>query len=110
MSSLPPIPMTFTPVVASREFDLVQTGVRQKLVIEIGMPIQDVETINGYDWRCPVRIRHGDTLRERRACGVDSFQALQLAMRLMQDEVEQIAQAEGWHIELFRSPYVAGAF
>ncbi|MBD6620825.1 hypothetical protein FNW02_35010 [Komarekiella sp. 'clone 1'] len=101
MSKLAPIPTDFTSIVASREFEIIQSGVLNKLIVQVGMPIQDVETVDGYDWRCPVRIIDGDTIRERRACGVDSFQALHLAMQLIQDEVNQIAAEEGSHVNLF---------
>ncbi|HEY0734109.1 MAG TPA: hypothetical protein VGD69_04320 [Herpetosiphonaceae bacterium] len=104
-----PIPTDFTSVAAQREFTVIRAGVAGKLSVEIGIPIQDVETVSGYDWRCPVRIVDGDTIRERRACGVDSFQALRLAMQMAQDEVEQLAAEDGCHVDLFGAPYVAGA-
>lgn len=110
MRDLAPIPTNFTSLAARREFTILRSGVASRLVVEIGVPIQDVETITGYDWRCPVHILDGDTLRERRACGVDSFQALRLAMQLAQDEVDHMLAEDDCHVELFGAPYVAGAF
>jgi hypothetical protein len=110
MNTLAPIPIDFTSVVASREFVIVRSGVASTLVVELGMPVHDVETVDGYDWRCPIRIIDGATTRERVVCGVDSFQALQLGMRSIQNELEQIATAEGCHLELFGTRYAKGAF
>jgi hypothetical protein len=110
MNGLAPIPIDFTSVIALREFVIVRSGVVGKLAVEIGMPIQDVPTIDGYDWRCPVRIIDGVTTRERAVCGADSFQALQLGMRFVQNELEQIATAQGCQIELFGVPYAEGTF
>lgn len=110
MNDLAPIPTSFTSVAARREFTIIRSGVASQLVVEIGVPIQDVETVSGYDWRCPVRIVDGDTLHERRACGVDSFQALRLAIQLVQDHVDHIAAEEDCQIDLFGTLYVAGAF
>lgn len=109
MHDLGPIPTDFTSLAARREFTVVRSGIAGKLIVEIGIPIQDVETVSGYDWRCPVRIIDGDTIRERRACGVDSFQALRLAMQLVQAEVAQLAAEDGCQVELFGAPYVPGA-
>ena len=88
-----PIPATFTSMIATREFDLVQEEVHSKLTVEIGLPIQDVETVAGMDWRCPVRFVSGTSVRIRSACFFDSVQALQLAFRLIENDFFEPKQA-----------------
>ena len=67
-------------MIAVREFDLVEEKMHSKLRVEIGLPIQDVETVAGMDWRCPVRFVSGTSVRIRSACGIDAVQALQLGL------------------------------
>jgi hypothetical protein len=105
MTTLAPIPTEFTSIVATRQFHVICAGSTTTLVFEVGLPIQDVETAGGFDWRCPVRIIDGSSVRDRRACGADSYQALQLGLRLVQDEVQAIAQAKNCQVLLFDSPY-----
>lgn len=99
------IPNGFTSVIATREFDFIQNGISSKLVVEIGTPIQDVETVAGLDWRCPVRFTKDTSVQERRACGVDSVQALQLALQLVHDEVRRMTEDKNCQILLFDEPY-----
>ncbi|WP_417903577.1 DUF6968 family protein [Caldimonas brevitalea] len=94
MTQLAPIPSDFTSAVATREFELVRDAVASKLLVEIGTPVQDVESLGGTDWRCPVRFSGGETTRVQSACGVDSFQALHLAFRLVQVELDRLTKDE----------------
>jgi hypothetical protein len=105
MNELAPIPTSFTSVIATRVFDVIQDGEACKLIVEIGMPIQDVETVAGLDWRCPVRFVKGTSVQERRACGVDAVQALGLAVQLVHDEVEGMSEDKCCQILLFGEPY-----
>lgn len=105
MNQLAPIPTQFTRVIATRAFDVIQDGITSRLVVEIGMPIQDVETVTGLDWRCPVRCTQGSSVQELRACGVDSLQALQLALRLVHNELERMREDKRCQILLFNEPY-----
>jgi hypothetical protein len=102
-----PIPSTFTSMIAAREFDLVQGEVHSKLTVEIGLPIQDVETINGLDWRCPVRFVNGTSVRIQRACGVDSVQALQLAFRLVENDLMKLSKLQNTHVQFRGEPFCA---
>ncbi|KAB8146051.1 hypothetical protein F8S13_02945 [Chloroflexia bacterium SDU3-3] len=99
-----PIPTAFTAAVATRTYEIARAGTPSTLVVEIGQPIQDVPTVSGYDWRCPVRISEGGVTRDLRACGVDSFQALQLGLQVAQQEVEQVAAEPGAAVALFGEP------
>ncbi|MEQ8821931.1 MAG: hypothetical protein RLY93_16985 [Sumerlaeia bacterium] len=78
-----PIPKTFTSPLAAREFELVSNQDSRCLTIEIGVPIRDVETAMGDDWRCPIRITCGGKVELTCACGVDAMQAIELAIRLV---------------------------
>ncbi len=66
---------TFTSTIATREFDLIQSDITSKLKVEIGLPIQDVETLMGMDQRCPVRFVRGASETIQRACGIDAISA-----------------------------------
>ena len=101
MKALPPIPEGFTSVVASREFVVVRGAVSTRMLVEIGAPVQDVETVDGFDWRCPVRYSEDSRVRERQVCGVDAYQALELALKLVGIEVSALAKAEGTVVLLF---------
>lgn len=89
---LAPISNEFTSAIANRSFDIIEAGVSSKLVIEIGMPVQDVETVDGMDWRCPVRLVSGTSIQADRACGVDAVQALELALTLVSNKVQQLLE------------------
>lgn len=99
------IPDGFTSVIATRSLDLIEAGVSSKLVVEIGMPVQDVETIEGMDWRCPVRFVNGTLIQEQSACGVDAVQALKLALQLVRYEVERLSEDKSRQILLFGTTY-----
>ena len=101
MKELPPIPTAFTSAVASREFVVLIDEVSTSVLFEVGIPTQDVATVEGFDWRCPIRIMEGDLLRERQAFGVDSFQALQLGLRIVEDEATLMSSAEDSTVLLF---------
>jgi hypothetical protein len=106
MKDLPDIQTTFTEVVATREYDLSRNGICKKLVVEIGEPINDVETVCGYDWRCPLRLTFENTIIIKNACGSDSYQALYLCLsQLVQLEVERFANSINSIIELFGEEY-----
>tara|TARA_R110002167_G_scaffold352236_1_gene565103 strand:+ start:280 stop:615 length:336 start_codon:yes stop_codon:yes gene_type:complete len=106
VKDLSEIPTAFTSVIATREFNLTRNGVCKKLVVEIGKPINDVETICGFDWRCPLRLCFESTVINENACGADSFQALSLCLsQLVQLEVERFSKSINSTIELFGEGY-----
>ena len=105
MQSLPPIPTTFTRTVAARAMTVNRHGRTDELHLEVGQPVQDVETVSGTDWRCPVRLRQGDTTTVHNACGVDSFQALQLALESVRLKLEVLAAEEGVSLQFLDCPY-----
>ena len=99
MTHLAPISNDFTSAIATREFDLVQEGVNSKLRVEIGLPIQDVETLSGMDWRCPIRFVSGTSVRIQRACGIDSVQTLQLAFKLIEYDLEKLSKLQNTQVQ-----------
>ena len=105
MQSLPPIPTTFTRTVAARAMTVTRHGRTDELHLEVGQPVQDVETVSGTDWRCPVRLRQGDTTTVHNACGIDSFQALQLALETVRIQLEELAGEEGVSLQFLDCPY-----
>ncbi|WP_462163682.1 DUF6968 family protein [Pseudoalteromonas xiamenensis] len=102
MKSLPPINLSFSEKIAERQY-LVKTRTQKwKLVVYVGLPIQDVETVVGLDWRCPIQVIFQNEKIHDYACGVDSFQALELAMSYCVTKwVSEIAQRFNAQIELF---------
>ena len=77
-----PIPKTFTRTVASREFSWPINGGKINILLQVGEPINDVETVTGNDWRSPVRVLVDEKqVFLQNACGLDSYQALSLALK-----------------------------
>ncbi len=94
--TLNPIPQTFTTMLAAREFKLIrETDAPEALLVEIGTPVQDVETVSGLDWRCPVRFTLDGVGFIKSACGVDAFQALRESFALIRWQGETLAEDKG---------------
>ena len=107
MREFPPISVKFSTLIASREFELSHSAGIEKVTVEIGVPVKDVETIDGYDWRCPLRIIIGTKIINDRACGCDSFQALGIVMdQLIKIRVESIAEEKNTKILLYGEDYI----
>lgn len=105
MTALPPIPSTFSRAIATRVLTVVRDGRAAELRIEIGQPLQDVPTVTGQDWRCPLRLQEdGGEIRLRSACGIDAYQALRLAFDLVAQELAEIA-ATGASLRFLDCPY-----
>jgi len=87
-----PMLQSFTKAVARRSYTIKGDGPPRSIEVAIGQPIQDVETADGLDWRCPVRVTDGDAESIRSSCGIDSVQALELAIAHLAD-AQAIASA-----------------
>lgn len=107
MKTFPPISDEFSTLIASREFILSYGTKKDKIIVEVGIPVHDVETIDSYDWRCPVRITTvGGNIIHDHACGCDSFQALDIAInQLIKLKLEGIAQEKYATILLYGEEY-----
>jgi hypothetical protein len=79
-----PLSLKFTRTIAERSLILVEGKRRRRVSIQVGEPIQDVETVRGVDWRCPVRITGLSSGRVPPGIGVDSFQALVHALAFVE--------------------------
>ncbi|MFC0116520.1 DUF6968 family protein [Pseudoalteromonas xiamenensis] len=100
--SLPPINLSFSEKIAERQYILKTRTQNWKLTVCVGLPVQDVETVLGLDWRCPIQVIFQNERIYDYACGVDSFQALELAMNYCVTKwVNEIAQRFNAHVELF---------
>jgi hypothetical protein len=93
--ALPPTPSGFTRTVAERHFVCRDAEGEHPLRVEFGEPKQDVEVVNGTDWRCSMRITLGTQSTVRSIVGIDSLQSLQLAINLARAELEAIATRPG---------------
>lgn len=105
MEALPPIPNEFTHVIASREFELVGPVGSARLTVEIGAPVQDVPSVGGTDWRCPILYLRDAHVEVVSMCGIDSFQALQVAIAVVGQRLEAISNESGQSIRFLDSPY-----
>lgn len=91
----PPISQAYSRTVAERAFVLRAPDAEMPVRVEFGEPQQDVEVVNGFDWRCPVRITIGSEATVRSIVGVDSLQALQLAVDFARSELVLLLEQPG---------------
>ena len=89
MVKLRTLPRSFTRVIAERALTLADGNMRRRVTIQIGEPVQDVATVRGSDWRCPVRITGLATGRIPPGIGIDSMQAVVHALFLVQVILEE---------------------
>ncbi|MFD7597433.1 DUF6968 family protein [Kitasatospora sp. NPDC059812] len=82
-------------VIASRELVLTAPdGTQSPVLLEVGLPCRDPE---GPDWYCPCRITGHPGVGDRVTAifGVDSLQALQLALTRFPGELSGLNDAAG---------------
>lgn len=98
--------MTRTPpplgtVIAEREYRLVRAGQRGKrVVVRFGSPVPD-PSAPGTDWMCPYALVVSGKAQVRAVFGVDSLQALELALRLVPTLLAVLARDEGGELHSF---------
>ena len=105
MKLLPPVCTEFTVCIASREYEMQCGELIKKMTIEIGLPANDVITLDANAWRCPVRISCDEIIDNLYVCGEDSYQAIGMAFHLVQWELLKIT-GKGMKLIVFDSPYV----
>lgn len=93
--SLPAIPTKFTTTIAQRDFLFAIHGKRSRARVRIGQPVQDVPTADGIDWRCPVSISGLPKGPPLQGFGVDSFQALVGAIKVVELEIKRLEAQHG---------------
>jgi len=84
----------FSRAVAERQLVLVTAGGQRPLIARLGEPVQDVPSASGDDWRCPIQIE-GWEHTPPPGVGVDSFQALLGAIKLLSAYLTQIERQTG---------------
>lgn len=101
-NKLPFTPKGFSKTIVKRVYQVGSGGKQQDIVLEVGRPVQDVITVDETDWRCPIKLTFGKRVIENQAIGVDSFQALQLAIdQLVEIELKAISRETGEDITFF---------
>jgi len=85
-----------TEVLMERRLELIRGEERKQVVLRIGVPVQDVETAGGRDWRCPVLFT-GLGKRPFPAVGVDALQAVTHALFAARVEAEAVERETGGH-------------
>ena len=98
MKTYPPISSEFTETILERELTLVLGTDQRTLVLRFGKPIQDVETVDSFDWRCPVQLIGGGKKAFHPGVGVDSLQALINAIKIAQIELESLEHETGGQV------------
>jgi hypothetical protein len=97
LKTFPPISREFTETVLERELTLVLDTDQRTLVLRC-KPIQDVETVDSFDWRCPVQVIGGGKEALHPGVGVDSLQTLINAIKIAQIELESLEHETGGEV------------
>lgn len=79
-------------VVAKRELKYVDVNGEQSLYVKLGKPRTDLKA--GGDWECPIQV--GDKVKL--AFGVDSYQALSMALQLISIEVKYLKDQQNLNL------------
>ena len=77
-------------IIATRELEFVcEGGERETVVVSIGVPVvgEDAET-----WYCPYRVKGMSFEKQRHTVGIDSVQALDLALGVIGSELIYISR------------------
>jgi hypothetical protein len=73
-------------VVTSREFEIrLEDGRTETYLVRVGMPY---ERDDGFDWCCPYELGTVSNRQLHCAFGIDSIQALELAMKIIKVKIE----------------------
>jgi hypothetical protein len=98
---MPRTPPPLGTVIAEREYKLVRAGQRGKrVVVRFGAPVPD-PSAPGTDWMCPYALVVSGKAQVRAVFGVDSLQALELALRLVPTLLAVLARDEGGELHSF---------
>ncbi len=93
-----------TAVIAERELGYSNLGSTVIGRVAIEAPEPDIN-----DWRCAYVIDLPGLSMRRRTVGVDSFQALQLAMQIVASELAASSAFKAGHLTIFGEPIVTHA-
>lgn len=84
-------------IVAQRELEFVCDAGKESVLVYLGKPVQEKDG----PWFCPYVIKAASFLRQFRAAGEDSMQALILALRTIPTELEVLAKDHKGHFTWF---------
>ena len=91
----PPVMYRVTAVAAERLLQFVPTsGPSLQITVRLGVPRRDRKHVNG-DWVCPYDITGFQSPRRRWSFGIDSVQALTLALHIIPAELGRLAKLAG---------------
>ena len=88
-------------VVAERTFEIDRDGERQDVLVKVGRPVIDEA---GESWICTYEIVLGDECRADTSHGIDSMQALQLAISTLDVELKAKAESLGGKLYFLGEP------
>ena len=80
-------------VIAERELSYNSENGKQSFIIKLGKPRPDLRA--GGDWECPIQI--GEEVKL--AFGVDSYQALSMALQLLSIELRDLQDKQKLHLK-----------
>jgi hypothetical protein len=94
-------PVAIGDVIAEREFVLTRpSGRKTRIQVRFGKPIRGKGASRGDPWWCPVEVEGAGLESFRPVAGIDSLQALilalELASRVLPDEVERAGFSIEW--------------
>jgi hypothetical protein len=89
-------------IFAERNLIMVTAQGRVEVVARLGKPVP-VEP--GVSWKCPYEIWFGDECKSFAMHGIDSLQALQLSISILDVELEQGAKRRGGKLEYLDRPF-----
>lgn len=83
-------------ILAYRKYEIKGSGTVIQVVL--GMPQQDLDTPNN-DYYCPYRFEHEGHADIKKVYGVDAYQALQCALKIVDAELEGYCKRNKVEIE-----------
>ena len=90
-----PISRQFTRPLVERQLEFETPAHRIPVTLRIGLPVQDVETASGLDWRCPVEFTGLDMAPLMPGVGIDALQALTHALKAARNVADALARDAG---------------
>jgi hypothetical protein len=89
-------------VFAERSFVMVTAQGRIPVFARVGKPVPVESSVS---WKCPYEIWFGEECKSFAMHGIDSLQALQLSISILDVELEQGAKKRGGRLEYLDGPF-----
>ena len=84
-------------VVADRQFEVLEGAVTRDARVIVYSPVK----VSDEEWTCEYKLEGFSTERVRKAIGVDSYQALYLALKILATEVAITDEYKSGRLSLF---------